>query len=150
LARRPRFISTQFTRIERGKSVAKPETLAAIREALEKDGVEFTNGKRPGVRLGVKDSSRRLVLKPSRFASSLPKAIYMLGLVDFFVASSHDIFAFSHAALVVGVLVLAAMVGAAKVTTSPSEIIAAMISPSLYATGKPVAPQTYSLVRGDH
>jgi len=37
LARRPRFISTQFTRIERGKSVAKPETLAAIREALEKD-----------------------------------------------------------------------------------------------------------------
>jgi transcriptional regulator with XRE-family HTH domain len=38
--------------IERGKSVAKPETLAAIREALEKAGVEFTNGKRPGVRLG--------------------------------------------------------------------------------------------------
>jgi len=73
----------------------------------------------------------------------------MLGLVDFFVASSHDIFAFSHA-LVVGVLVLAAMVGAAKVTTSPSEIIAATNSPSLYATGKPVAPQTYSLVRGDH
>jgi transcriptional regulator with XRE-family HTH domain len=36
--------------IERGKSVAKPETLAAIRKALEKGGVEFTNGRRPGVR----------------------------------------------------------------------------------------------------
>jgi transcriptional regulator with XRE-family HTH domain len=31
--------------IERGKSVAKPETLAAIRKALEKTGVEFTNGR---------------------------------------------------------------------------------------------------------
>ena len=51
----------------------------------------------------------------------------MLGLVHFFVASSHDIFAFSHAALVVGVLVLPAMVGAAKATTSPSETIAATI-----------------------
>ena len=30
---------------------APPETLAAIRHALEKAGVEFTNGKRPGVRL---------------------------------------------------------------------------------------------------
>jgi transcriptional regulator with XRE-family HTH domain len=36
--------------IERGKSIAKPETLAAIRKALEKAGVEFTNGRRPGVR----------------------------------------------------------------------------------------------------
>jgi len=36
--------------IERGKSEGKPETLAAIRKALEKAGVEFTNGKRPGVR----------------------------------------------------------------------------------------------------
>jgi len=33
--------------IERGKSVAKPETLAAIRKVLEKAGVEFT-GKHPG------------------------------------------------------------------------------------------------------
>jgi len=41
--------------IERGKSVAKPETLAAIRKVLEKAGVEFTSGKHPGVRLkGVK------------------------------------------------------------------------------------------------
>jgi transcriptional regulator with XRE-family HTH domain len=29
--------------IERGKSVAKPETLAAIRKALEKAGVQFTD-----------------------------------------------------------------------------------------------------------
>jgi transcriptional regulator with XRE-family HTH domain len=37
--------------IERGKSHGKPETLAAIRKALEKAGVKFTNGKRPGVTL---------------------------------------------------------------------------------------------------
>ena len=37
--------------IERGKSVAKPETLAAIRKALEKAGIEFINGKRLGVRM---------------------------------------------------------------------------------------------------
>ena len=37
--------------IERGKSVAKPETLAAIRKTLEKAGVQFTSGKHPGVRL---------------------------------------------------------------------------------------------------
>ena len=41
--------------IERGKSIAKPETLAAIRKTLEKAGVQFISGKRPGVRLkGVK------------------------------------------------------------------------------------------------
>jgi transcriptional regulator with XRE-family HTH domain len=50
--------------IERGKSVAKPETLAAIREALEKAGVEFTNGKRPGVRLGVKIEKRLQKARP--------------------------------------------------------------------------------------
>ena len=37
--------------IERGKSVPKPETLAAIRKVLEKAGVTFTSGKWPGVRL---------------------------------------------------------------------------------------------------
>ena len=36
--------------IERGKSAGKPETLAAIRKVLEKAGIEFTNGSRPGVR----------------------------------------------------------------------------------------------------
>ena len=29
----------------------RPETIAAMRKALEKAGVEFTNGKRPGVRM---------------------------------------------------------------------------------------------------
>jgi transcriptional regulator with XRE-family HTH domain len=37
--------------IERGKSIGKPETMAAIRKAIEKAGVQFTSGKRPGVRL---------------------------------------------------------------------------------------------------
>ena len=37
--------------IELGKSGGRPETLAAIKKALEKAGVEFTNGKRPGVRM---------------------------------------------------------------------------------------------------
>jgi hypothetical protein len=38
--------------IELGRSGGQPETLKAIQKALEKAGVEFTNGKRPGVRLG--------------------------------------------------------------------------------------------------
>jgi DNA-binding XRE family transcriptional regulator len=33
---------------------APPDTMAAIRRAFEKAGVEFTNGKRPGVRLRKK------------------------------------------------------------------------------------------------
>ena len=37
--------------IELGKSGGRPQTLAAIKKALEKAGVQFTNGKRPGVRL---------------------------------------------------------------------------------------------------
>jgi transcriptional regulator with XRE-family HTH domain len=37
--------------IELGKSGGRPETLAAIKKALEKAGVQFTNGKRPGARL---------------------------------------------------------------------------------------------------
>jgi hypothetical protein len=37
--------------IERGKSVGRAESLKAIQKALEKAGVEFTNGNRPGVRL---------------------------------------------------------------------------------------------------
>jgi hypothetical protein len=51
----------------------------------------------------------------------------MLDFVHFFVASSHVILAFTQAALVVGVLVLAAIVGAVKATASPSPTIAAMI-----------------------
>ena len=39
--------------IERGKSIGKPATMAAIRKALEKAGVQFTNGKRQGIRVEV-------------------------------------------------------------------------------------------------
>ena len=45
--------------IERGKSIAKPETLAAIRKAIEKAGVQFTSGKHPGVRLKARMASPR-------------------------------------------------------------------------------------------
>jgi hypothetical protein len=37
--------------IEVGRYRGTPETLAALVEALGKAGVEFSNGKRPGVRL---------------------------------------------------------------------------------------------------
>ena len=40
-----------ITNIETGRYAGDPETLSAIQRALEKAGVEFTNGKRPGVRL---------------------------------------------------------------------------------------------------
>jgi transcriptional regulator with XRE-family HTH domain len=36
---------------ETGKSGGDPETIARMRDAFEVAGVEFTNGKRPGVRL---------------------------------------------------------------------------------------------------
>ena len=39
-----------LTRLENGEEL-KPRTLEAIRNALEKAGVEFTNGDRPGVRM---------------------------------------------------------------------------------------------------
>ena len=39
------------TNIETGRCAGDPETLSAIQRALERAGVEFTNGKRPGVRL---------------------------------------------------------------------------------------------------
>ena len=42
------------TNFETGKYGGDPETLAAIKVALEDAGVEFTNGKRPGVRLAAK------------------------------------------------------------------------------------------------
>jgi transcriptional regulator with XRE-family HTH domain len=37
--------------IETGRHQGRPETLATIQRTLESAGVEFTNGKRPGVRL---------------------------------------------------------------------------------------------------
>jgi transcriptional regulator with XRE-family HTH domain len=39
-----------LTRLENGEEL-KPRTLEAIRSALEKAGVEFTNGDQPGVRM---------------------------------------------------------------------------------------------------
>ncbi len=39
-----------LTRLENGEEL-KPRTLEAIRNALEKAGVEFTNGDQPGVRM---------------------------------------------------------------------------------------------------
>jgi hypothetical protein len=41
---------------ETGKYAGSVETVAAIEGALEKAGVQFTNGKRPGVRLATHDS----------------------------------------------------------------------------------------------
>ncbi len=39
------------TNFETGKYAGDADTVAAMRRALEAAGVEFTNGKRPGVRL---------------------------------------------------------------------------------------------------
>ncbi len=39
-----------LTRLENGEEL-KPRTLEAVRNALEKAGVEFTNGDQPGVRM---------------------------------------------------------------------------------------------------
>ena len=39
------------TTFETGKFPGRQATLLAIKEALESAGVEFTNGKKPGVRL---------------------------------------------------------------------------------------------------
>jgi predicted transcriptional regulator len=39
-----------ISRLEAGKEL-KPRTVEAIQRALEKAGVEFTNGDKPGVRL---------------------------------------------------------------------------------------------------
>lgn len=40
-----------ISNFETGKFAGHPAKLAAIRAALEAEGVEFTNSKRPGVRL---------------------------------------------------------------------------------------------------
>jgi DNA-binding LacI/PurR family transcriptional regulator len=39
------------TRFENGRTGGYPETLEKIRRALEKAGVEFTNGNQPGLRM---------------------------------------------------------------------------------------------------
>jgi transcriptional regulator with XRE-family HTH domain len=51
LAEKARVHRNTVTNIETGKYAGDPKTLDAIQRALEKAGVEFTNGKRPGVRM---------------------------------------------------------------------------------------------------
>jgi transcriptional regulator with XRE-family HTH domain len=42
--------ASTISRLEAGETL-QPRTIAAIRHALEKAGVEFTNGNKPGVRV---------------------------------------------------------------------------------------------------
>jgi len=51
LAKRARVAKQTLADFERGARSPYPRTLADIREALEVEGVEFTNGDAPGVRL---------------------------------------------------------------------------------------------------
>lgn len=39
-----------LAKIEAGQIIARPTTVAKLREAIERGGVEFTNGSNPGVR----------------------------------------------------------------------------------------------------
>jgi transcriptional regulator with XRE-family HTH domain len=55
LAERVGVHRNTITNFETGK-YADPKSLNAIRDALEAAGVEFTNGKRPGVRLRVRET----------------------------------------------------------------------------------------------
>ncbi len=50
LAAMAKVATSTITRLEAGE-VLKPRTVEAIQNALEKAGVEFTNGSKPGVRL---------------------------------------------------------------------------------------------------
>ncbi len=50
LAAMAKVATSTITRLEAGEEL-KPRTVEAIQTALEKAGVEFTNGNKPGVRL---------------------------------------------------------------------------------------------------
>ena len=50
LAAMAKVATDTISRLEAGKEL-KPRTVEAIQHALEKAGVEFTNGNKPGVRL---------------------------------------------------------------------------------------------------
>jgi len=52
-ARKAKVYENRITFIEKGRRRGRDETLEALRTALEKAGVEFTNGKRPGVKLAT-------------------------------------------------------------------------------------------------
>ena len=54
LAERSGVDRNTVSNIETGAYAGAPETLEAIRRALERAGVEFTNGDAPGVRLRKK------------------------------------------------------------------------------------------------
>jgi len=51
LAKLAGISKTGLINVESGASDPKVSTISAIQKALEAAGVEFTNGKRPGVRL---------------------------------------------------------------------------------------------------
>jgi transcriptional regulator with XRE-family HTH domain len=50
LAEKAKVSPSTITRLEAGEEL-KPRTVEAIQRILEGEGVEFTNGKAPGVRL---------------------------------------------------------------------------------------------------
>jgi hypothetical protein len=52
LAAMSRIHRNAISNIEVGHYNGAPETMAAIKKPFEAAGVEFTNGKKPGVRLG--------------------------------------------------------------------------------------------------
>jgi len=54
LAERAGVPRNTVSKIETGAYAGAPQTLEAIRRALEYAGVEFTNGDTPGVRLRTK------------------------------------------------------------------------------------------------
>jgi transcriptional regulator with XRE-family HTH domain len=51
LARQSSITIVAVQNFEAAKTMPRPATLAAMRAALEAAGIEFTKGKRPGVRL---------------------------------------------------------------------------------------------------
>jgi transcriptional regulator with XRE-family HTH domain len=50
VAKLARVAPSTISRLEAGQTL-QPRTIEAIRHALEKAGVEFTNGDKPGVRM---------------------------------------------------------------------------------------------------
>jgi transcriptional regulator with XRE-family HTH domain len=59
LAKRARLSESTIRNFEKRRFTPAPRNLAAIRAALERAGVEFTNGDRPGVRLKRKPAKPR-------------------------------------------------------------------------------------------
>src|SRR5262245_47389098 len=53
LAAAARVSSQTIVRFERGEKI-RPSTITSLRQVFEAAGVEFTNGRKPGVRLSVR------------------------------------------------------------------------------------------------